>query len=160
MVIYFDTEFTRLGSHPNLISIGLIDRSGDSFYAELKDNYCIEECGSFCLKNVLNQLEHKDCLSFRELQNELYKWLKYKKDGLLLCDSEHDLQQINTIFPEGLPYHLSMNKFHYLMNIKRRMVNYHDRIHRKFNLRPHHALDDAKVNRLICENLWDKEWAS
>lgn len=39
MKVFFDTEFTELGVDPKLISIGLVDETGErTFCAELSDN--------------------------------------------------------------------------------------------------------------------------
>lgn len=37
MLVYFDTEFTGLRKDTTLVSIGLVDQNGETFYAELTD---------------------------------------------------------------------------------------------------------------------------
>ena len=40
MKIFFDTEFTGLHKDTSLISIGLVDEDGKTFYAEFLDYTC------------------------------------------------------------------------------------------------------------------------
>ena len=57
MRIFFDTEFTGLTADAKLISIGLIDESGENeFYSELADTYDILDCSVFCRREVLPNL--------------------------------------------------------------------------------------------------------
>jgi hypothetical protein len=155
MNIYFDTEFEGLTEHPNLISIGFIsENQKESFYAELTDTYQIENCNDFCKKIVLPLLdsEQKYSMTFTQLQDNLYNWLsQFQKKITLICDSERDIYQMNIIFPHGLPSNCEIQLLGFFSQWKRRIYNYKDRIHKKYHLRPHHALDDAIVNQIIFE---------
>lgn len=56
MKIFFDTEFTGLHKDTTLISIGLIDENGRTFYAEFSDYYeC--QCDEWIRENVLTHLK-------------------------------------------------------------------------------------------------------
>ena len=56
MKIFFDTEFTGLHKDTTLISIGLIDENGRTFYAEFSDYYeC--QCDEWIRENVLKNLK-------------------------------------------------------------------------------------------------------
>ena len=55
MNIFFDTEFTGLHKNTSLISIGLIDEVGRTFYAELTD-YDKSQVNDWILENVIEHL--------------------------------------------------------------------------------------------------------
>ena len=56
MKIFFDTEFTGLHKNTSLISIGLIDENGRTFYAEFTD-YNESQCNDWIKENVIKHLE-------------------------------------------------------------------------------------------------------
>ena len=80
MLIFFDTEFTGLIVDAKLISIGLIDETGErTFYAELSDTWGIEDCKHepFVLEAVLPHLEGGAArMTMAELGQRLSDWLK------------------------------------------------------------------------------------
>jgi hypothetical protein len=154
MKIYFDTEFTGLTENAQLISIGLVDENFNQFYAELPLNYDINDCSDFCKKEVLIHLGKNSDKEY-SLNNFLIEfdaWLKERPNSILICDSIRDIKQINNIFPNKLPYNISIKKISKLENIKRRTLNFNNRVHKKFNLRTHHSLDDAIVNYYILNS--------
>lgn len=55
MNIYFDTEFTGLHKNTSLISIGLVDENGRTFYAEFID-YDRSQVNDWILENVIEHL--------------------------------------------------------------------------------------------------------
>lgn len=60
--IYFDTEFTGLHKRTTLISIGLIDDAGRSFYAEFED-YDVLQVDNWIKANVIDKLTLKTTTS-------------------------------------------------------------------------------------------------
>jgi len=56
MKIFFDTEFTGLHKNTTLISIGLVDENGRTFYAEFTD-YDESQCDDWIKENVIKHLE-------------------------------------------------------------------------------------------------------
>jgi hypothetical protein len=56
MKIFFDTEFTGLHKNTTLISIGLVDENGRTFYAEFSD-YDESQCDDWIKENVINNLK-------------------------------------------------------------------------------------------------------
>ena len=56
MKIFFDTEFTGLHKGTTLISIGLIDEKGRTFYAEFSD-YDDAQINSWIKENVISNLK-------------------------------------------------------------------------------------------------------
>ena len=64
MKVWFDTEFTGLHKNTTLISIGLVNEYGETFYAEFTD-YDKNQCDDWIKENVLNNLLFKDMVSGR-----------------------------------------------------------------------------------------------
>lgn len=149
MRIFFDTEFTCLSDDAALISIGLIDDAGQrTFYAEVL-GVELATCSPFCRAHVLPLLEHGNlALPLDQLRNDLYIWLDTLGLWTLVCDSPRDKVQISRLFPEGLPGGCPVHVLGLWENTRRRLLNIGHRLHRQRGLRVHHALDDAKVNRL------------
>ena len=58
MKIFFDTEFTGLHKNTTLISIGLIDENGRTFYAEFTD-YDKSQCDDWIKEHVIDNLLYK-----------------------------------------------------------------------------------------------------
>jgi hypothetical protein len=152
MHIFFDTEFTGLTADAKLISIGLVDESGlNEFYAELTDTFDLRDCSDFCRNEVIPHLQGGPARqSLSEVQTTLEAWLRLRGlDTVLVCDSPRDVTQLATLFPGGLPANVSTEVLGWQGNLKRRIFNFGRRIHRKRGFRVHHALDDARVNRLV-----------
>lgn len=59
MKIFFDCEFTGLHQNTTLISLGLIDETGRTFYAEFGD-YDYKQVDNWLLHNVINRLIFHD----------------------------------------------------------------------------------------------------
>lgn len=64
--VYFDTEFTGLHKRTTLISIGLIDDKGRSFYAEFSD-YDVLQVDKWIKENVI------DKLMLKSMENNSFK---------------------------------------------------------------------------------------
>ena len=56
MKIFFDTEFTGLHKNTTLISIGMVDENGRTFYAEFSD-YDRSQCDNWIKDNVIYNLK-------------------------------------------------------------------------------------------------------
>lgn len=152
MRIFFDTEFTGLKPGAALISIGLVDETGlHEFYAELTDTYEPADCSLFCQQEVLPQLQGGSArLSLAATREALATWLKQRgSEAVLVCDSPRDVVQLRELLPEGFPPNVRVHVLGWFGNLKRHVFNWRRRIHRQHGLRVHHALDDAKVNRLV-----------
>lgn len=149
--IFFDTEFTELGVDPRLISIGLVSEDGErTFYAELSDTYQLKDCSDFARQAVLPQLEGGAVLlTMAELGVRLYEWIKYFDEPVKLATDSMawDWPWIQAIFYEldAWPENLDGKP-----EILRQETEFNLAIERAFTggLRRHHALDDAKANRL------------
>ena len=62
MKIFFDTEFTGLHKNTTLISLGMIDENGRSFYAEFL-GYNSRFVDEWIKENVINHLKFSTCIS-------------------------------------------------------------------------------------------------
>ena len=89
--IYFDEEFTGLKKDTDLISIGLVDCDGRSFYAEFND-YSMKKLTPWILENVIQNLEEPATVldgdhwtmqgNKKEIRTQLFLWLdKYISEG-------------------------------------------------------------------------------
>lgn len=155
MLIFFDTEFSDLCVDPRLISIGLIAEDGErTFYAELSDTYQVKDCGEFTKLAVLPLLEGGDVrMSMRELGERLLAWLEsFGEPVTLACDSlAWDWPWVQEIFGEldAWPSNLHRRPKILLFDAEAG-EQFNTALERGFagGLRRHHALDDAKANRL------------
>lgn len=150
MLIFFDTEFTDLSIDPKLISIGLVSEDGREFYAELSDTFQAAECCAFVHEAVMPHLSGGEALmTMCELTLRLGAWLEdFEQPVKLATDSiSWDWPWIQEIFYvtgtwpanlDGKPAVLSFSAV------------FDDAMEKAFadGLRRHHALDDAKANRL------------
>jgi len=151
VIIFFDTEFTELGLHPRLISIGLVSDDGQhELYVELEDTYQIDDCSDFVRESVLPHLQGGNArMSIQELTVRLGNWLEEIEEPVQLAtDSLHwDWPWIQKIFsdPSLWPTNLAAKPLILGQNLELEFA-----IETAFTggLRRHHALDDAKANRL------------
>lgn len=153
MRIFFDTEFTDLGVESRLISIGLVSEDGmREFYAELTDTWQPKHCSSnpFVQEAVLPFLEGGAArMTLAELTLRLGNWLEgFEQPVQLATDSlSWDWPWIQEIFDDvaawppnldGKPLILAQDPV-FNLAVDDAFAN---------GLRRHHALDDAKANRL------------
>jgi len=175
MLVFIDTEFTELSIAPGIISIGLVSEDGNSvFYAELSDTYQSSECSDFVREVVLPKLQGGEAImTMRELSLRLVDWLNdFSEPVQLATDSlQWDWQWIEKIFAEAGAYLVEQTPAwqdikdspHRLASVAR-PANVDGRpyvlqqttafilaIEQAFErglLHCHHALDDAKANRI------------
>lgn len=150
LIVFFDTEFTELGVDPRLISIGFVSEDGREFYAELSDTYDMPDCGFFALEAVLPQLEGTALMKIADLRMRLGNWLKdFGQPVRLATDSEAwDWPWIHELFDNE--YAIWPENLDRLPLILKQEESFNLAVERAFarGLRRHHALDDAKANRL------------
>lgn len=157
MKIFFDTEFNDLVKTPKLISIGLVDESGTrTFYAESSDTYEVDECSEWVHENVLPLLEGGEALmSLRELRGRLREWLgSFGQPATLATDSlAWDWPRIQELFAAPMDWPANVDRRPLLLSMN--YLNDYDKFEQAVEeafatglLRRHHALDDAKANRL------------
>jgi hypothetical protein len=156
MLIFIDTEFTRLEEAAKLISIGLVSEDGREFYAELADTYQVKECGDFTREVVLPLLEGGNALMpMAMLTKRLKCWLEEFDQPIQLATDSllWDWKWVPVIFNDlaSWPVNLDRHPFLLSMNYVENYDAFWQTVERAFEnkgLRQHHALDDAKANRL------------
>ncbi|MGE4531357.1 MAG: hypothetical protein AB7C98_08540 [Acidithiobacillus sp.] len=150
--VFFDTEFTDLGIGSKLISIGLVTEDGDrQFYAELTGTYELAECCDFVRETVLPQLEGGSSvrMDMPTLTHHLGVWLLGLGESVqLVTDSlAWDWPWVQGIFWENGSWPRNVLSQPLILGQTEEM---NEAIETAFaqGLRQHHALDDAKANRL------------
>jgi len=154
MLIFFDTEFTDLHWEAKLISIGLVAEDGQTFYAELSDTYHPKDCGDFARQVVLPLLEGGEMhMTFHLLSSRLGNWIEsFEVPVKLATDSlAWDWPWIENIFksPGIWPANLHGKPEILLFDADAGEL-FNNALEQAFagGLRQHHALDDAKANRI------------
>lgn len=74
MKVFFDTEFTGLHQDTTLMSIGLIDENGRTFYCEL-DDYDKSQVDDWIQENVVNNFNGNNVGNMTYLKDSLTEWL-------------------------------------------------------------------------------------
>ena len=173
MKIFFDTEFTGLHKNTSLISLGMVDESGRTFYAEFTD-YDKSQCDDWIQKNVINNLINDSNKIDYESDNwfvigdkdfictMLKKWLKDYDSVQLVSDCCHyDMVLFIDIF--GTAFDLPENVCPACYDVNQLIAEYYGIILKTaFDLSreeiigesaikgdKHNALYDAKVIREI-----------
>jgi len=157
--IFADTEFTGLGVvNPKLVSVGCIDQAGtNTFYAEVPyTRGLVESCHPWVRTNVLPHLERGEAaMAEDEIGRRLHAWLcglAPTKELVLISDSPsidglylHSLLQV-----AGYPPNMDRKIRPMKMPSPAGWQRYHTALERaqKRKLHAHHALDDARANRL------------
>lgn len=153
MLIFFDTEFTDLSIDAKLISIGLIDETGArTFYAELSDTWGRYDPSDFAEMEVLPKLgDPAERISMDELRHQLASWLaSFGQPVQLATDSlAWDWPWIVDLFgvPGEVVWPECLAHKAYKLPL---LPDFLAALEGAFatGLRQHHALDDAKANRL------------
>ena len=152
--VFFDTEFTDLVADAKLIAIGLVDETGErTFYAELCDTWRLADVGDFARETVLPLLQGGAALmTFADLCTRLTAWLEaFGEPVTLATDSlSWDWPWMQEIFLEAWPANVDGKPLLLSMNSLNQYDEFEAAVEAAFasGLRRHHALDDAKANRL------------
>lgn len=163
--VFLDCEFTSLGVGPQLISIGMVSEmdTRKTFYAELADTYSIEDCSDFVIDIVLPLLEGGSArMTMVELALNLKNWIEGLGQPVTFATDSicYDWPWILEIFekPGSWPANLDRQPLLLNFNDLQRAERFNDAVELAFasGLRRHHALDDAKANRLgwLANNTW------
>ena len=143
--IFIDTEFTNL-SDIGLISIALVSDEGDEFYRVVND-FDREECGDFTKQYVLPQLmdEPGAMMPRAQLRGELRAWLEQFKDRrpCLCYDDFADFALYRELVEADVPPWLMSENIWQKIDAERRQQFWSES-----GLQEHHALNDAKANRV------------
>lgn len=161
MKVFFDTEFTGLHQNTTLMSIGLVDELGRSFYAELND-YDESQVDDWITENVIANFTLENQMSMTGLRAALTDWLAYYNkaemwsdcyayDWMLFCQIwGHAFNVPNNVY--YIPFDLST-----LLAIKGIDPDINREHFAGFSPSPakHNALHDARVIRKCWMNLTD-----
>lgn len=152
MKVFFDTEFTRLTEKPLLISVGMITEDGKkTFYAELNDSYSISDLSPFAVEHVMPLLDGA-AISSNQLSIELNKWLVEIKEEIELATDNWawDWPFIVEALQNNWPNNLIRECYLLNLNYMNDADAFFEAVKHAYEngLRRHHALDDAKANRL------------
>lgn len=157
MKIYFDTEYFYHGKEIQLISIGMIKETGEEYYAISKD-FDIDKPNKWIQKNVIKKLDMVR-KNTSLIKNEILEFVGGSTEGLhrvnieiwgyfcaydwvLLLELLGGIKNIPSFFPLYCrELRQEMDRLKYpLKNIPR-------------SLNKHHALFDAKRNKVLHETL-------
>lgn len=150
--VFIDTEFTGLEQpEPRLISIALVSEDGlREFYAELAPESYMEEVSPWVRNCVLPLLEGGDCvLQPDELRQRLASWIVELGAAVVACDSaDYDFAFLQAIL-NPWPANLDREPLLLLFDAER-SKRFLGAVAEAFacGLRQHHALDDARANRM------------
>lgn len=152
MIVFADTEFTGLDQRsPGLISIGLVTEDRQTFYAELPPATYIDAATPWVHENVLPLLEGGEAvMQPDELRPRLAAWLGGLGVVRIACDSkDYDFAFLRAIL-SSWPTNLAPTPLTLQFNVDRgtRFARAIEKAYSTGKLRQHHALDDAKANRL------------
>lgn len=162
--VFIDTEFTHLfdalqPEPAELISIGCISVNGKQFYAENAD-FSLESCSEFVIATVLPLLEHGDKkMPYQQLANTLKDWVETFDDEVVFYSDSpsFDWPFVQHMFDHhGWPVNLRIKAEHLGYTYERQQIIFRVAVMqamKKFQLREHHALDDAIANKLGYERV-------
>jgi hypothetical protein len=159
-LIYYDTEFTDLAMDCRLVSIGLVDETGQrSFYAELSDTYEPQHLSEFVRAAVMPLLQGGEAtMPLHELTLRLGNWLEsFGESVVLASDSFWDTGWIGEIFatPGTWPANLAPPQVLRFADDEERLrfnrLEMQARL--EHGLRFHHALDDARAIQMAVQGL-------
>lgn len=147
MLLFLDTEFTGLGQRwPRMISIALVSEDGQhEFYAELEAKGYIDKCTPWVKENVLPLLEGGDRIMQPHELRQRAEWIGALGAVRIAVDSEIDFDFLRSTldpWPANIdPKRLFIASIDFAEAVDK--IQAEDK-----SLSLHHALDDAKSNRL------------
>jgi hypothetical protein len=159
--VFFDTELQGLPlelPNPRLLAIGCVTQAGEEFYAEVTlTDELRAGCHPWVRKNVIPHLQGGEkAMDEAEISRRLHAWLYSLMPGrrlTLITDTPMvDGPYVHALLAKsGYPENMDRRVWPMTMSSPKGWQRYHsvmeaaqkDRRHRA-----HHALDDAKVNRM------------
>lgn len=161
MKVFFDTEFTGLHANTTLMSIGLVDEEGRTFYAELND-YDKSQVDEWLENNVVANFTGENTMNMQQLKLELTEWLAVYDSVEIWSDClAYDWVLFNSIFGTAFDIPKSVYYIPFDICTMMKLKGVDPDINREeyaFNSVPetaqkHNALWDAQVIRACYENL-------
>lgn len=143
-LLFIDTEFTSLQA-PALISVALVGEDGREFYAERSD-FPRAACTAFVVAGVLPLLgPAAGRIPFAAIQRALREWLEpYARErAVVCCDDPRDWTLFCELLDGAVPPWVHGRQIGGWLD-STVLADYFARA----DVRRHHALDDARGNRL------------
>ena len=173
-LIYIDTEFTSF-SKPELISMGAVTYTGESFYVEIT-NYNRHKESDF-VKSVVLPLLNPNTYGKKKsgASVSFYHWLSELGEAKFVCDFSDDFSLICDLLNKEFPLNIELNWIHVndlLVSAKKVQNNgtisdrergiltrdYFEGIDfylNQLHLHKHHALNDAMAMKFSVERILD-----
>lgn len=151
--LFVSIKLTGLTQDAKLISIGLVDESGEhKFYAELTDTWQAADAGVSVQQEVIPQLEGGTSrMAMVSLQKCLSDWIRALKVPVMLATDSLDLvwSWIETILKPDWPQNLAPDPLFLTIDYLCEFDAYKTALEAAFasGLRHHHALEAALANR-------------
>jgi hypothetical protein len=148
--VFVDTEFTDF-FEPQLISIGCVSETGETFYAEVP--FDIKKCSDFVRQTVLPMLGYASNAILEEdgAASQLAEWLsalRHHDEKIDICyDFQTDWDLFCNLLGEKLPEWCKRRLINDRINEVRRLDFY-----KRNRLPEHHALNDARANFYAFED--------
>ena len=153
--LFLDTEFSGLPAvnfDPTLISVGIVSIEGKEHYVEL-EGIEADACTSFVREAVLPLLgPASDRLSIEEAASRTKRYIEtFPGLAIVICDTPHfDFGYLKTLLQDQWPKNLLDKPYAFGPSLVPSIFRFaakaaYQDVAR--TLRPHHALDDAKILR-------------
>jgi hypothetical protein len=154
-LIFIDTEFTGFFREVDrrLISFGAVSLDGRHFYAEFTDTWRPEDSHPWVSDNVIPLLEGGDArLSLAQASVRLADWIRSVDESVLLVSDaiNYDWPFVRQLLASDWPANLAVQAVSLPIHLLREGDRFEPALEAAYGsgLRRHHALDDARANRL------------
>jgi len=152
LIYYVDAEFSENGSSIELISFGVVAEDGREFYRECSE-YDAAKCSAWVRSQVLSKLAGKKPKTLEEIRQDLLDFIGDDRHPRFVAYvSAYDQLCLALLF--GGMHSLPDEYPHYMWDLRQWLDDMHiDRAPRLKRKGRHHALEDAKWLRDICDSL-------
>lgn len=161
MRVFFDTEFTGLHKNTTLMSIGLVDEDGRTYYAELSD-YNRTQVDPWLQENVIDNFTGELTRSRQTLKLDLQEWFSEYESVEIWSDClAYDWVFFNDIF--GGAFDIPKNIYYIpfdictLMKVRGVDPDINREEYAGMTGSKHNALHDARVIKACYEKLNEME---
>lgn len=149
--VFFDTEFTSLGSDPRLLSIGMVADDGQELYLELSDGWTDVMCSPWVREHVLPMLGKGEQLTRRDAGRRIGNWLEgFTVQPKLLGDTDWDTTLLTQLLEESGLTRTGFRVELLVFQSREQAKAFEVAKQQYFELQnsmPHHALTDAHAFR-------------
>ena len=147
--VFFDTEFTSLGSDPRLLSVGLVSADGQELYLELTDGWTDSKCSPWVREHVLPMLGKGEQLTRHDAGKRIGDWLTaFTIQPTLLGDTDWDTTLLTQLLGESGLTRAGFRVELLAFQSREQAKSFEAAKKLYFQLQkatPHHALTDARA---------------